>query len=246
MFIHDLAPLLEDPCYIFADDLKLVSRGNRSTLAKDIITVANWSSQWDLPLNANKCQLLTSSGSGIAVQSSVGSLSLRCTDEARDLGVIVANNFKPSAQCRHAANKARHELFRLRRALSNTKAEVFLPLYKAVVRPHLEYCVQAWSPYLRSDIIRIEKIQQLATRMIEGQRGKSYEDRLSSLGLFSLERRRLRGDLIETFKIIKGLSGISSTHLFELATSDHLRGHRLKLKHHRARLDIRAKFLRTE
>ncbi|CAH8567491.1 unnamed protein product [Dicrocoelium dendriticum] len=246
MFINDLAPLLEDPCYIFADDLKLVSRGNRATLAKDIITVVNWSSQWDLPLNANKCQLLTSSGSGIAVQSPVGSLSLRCTDEARDLGVIVANNFKPSAQCRHAANKARHELFRLRRALSNTKAEVFLPLYKAVVRPHLEYCVQAWSPYLRSDIICIEKIQKLATRMIEGQRGKSYEDRLSSLGLFSLERRRLRGDLIETFKIIKGLSGISSTHLFELAMSDHLRGHRLKLKHHRARLDIRAKFLRTE
>ncbi|CAI2737005.1 unnamed protein product, partial [Dicrocoelium dendriticum] len=111
MFINDLAPLLEDPCYIFADDLKLVSMENRVTLAKDIITVVNWSSQWDLPLNANKCQLLTSSGSGIAVQSPAGSLSLRCTDEARDLGIIVANNFKPSAQCLHAANKARQEFF---------------------------------------------------------------------------------------------------------------------------------------
>ncbi|CAH8665158.1 unnamed protein product [Dicrocoelium dendriticum] len=90
--------------------------------------------------------------------------------------------------------------------------------------------------------IALSGYQKLATRMIESQRGKSYEDRLSSLGLFSLERRRLRGDLIETLKIIKGLSGISSTHLFELAMSDRLRGHRLKLKHHRVRLDIRTKF----
>ncbi|CAH8451171.1 unnamed protein product [Dicrocoelium dendriticum] len=242
MFINDLAPLIEDPCYIFADDLKLVSRGNRATLAKDIVSVVNWSKQWDLPLNASKCQILTTSRDVLAVQTSFGPFPLQCTTQARDLGVIMTSSFKPSMQCRYAANKARRELFRLRRALCNTKPEVFLPLYKAVVRPHLEYCVQAWSPYLRGDVLCLEKIQRLATRMVEGQRGKPYEDRLKSLGLFSLERRRLRGDLIETFKIMKGLSAIVPSDLFELADSERLRGHRLKLKQQRARLNVRAKF----
>ena len=82
-------------------------------------------------------------------------------------------------------------------------------MYKAIVRPHLEYCVQAWAPYLQKDIITLEKVQRLATRMISGQRGKSYGQRLQGLELFSLQRRRLRGDLIETFKIMKGLSGIA-------------------------------------
>lgn len=242
MFINDLAPLLDDSSYLFADDLKLVSRGDRAALSKDFATVLNWSHLWDLPLNTSKCQILTSRDEEFAVKTTNVSLTLQRATEARDLGVIVACDFKPSAQCRHAANKARQELFRLRRVLSCTKAEVFLPLYKAVVRPHLEYCVQAWAPYLQKDIICIENVQRLATRMIEGQRGLSYEDRLANLGLFSMKRRRLRGDLIETFKIMKGLSGLHPTDLFEPATADNLRGHCMKLKHRRSRLELRARF----
>ena len=113
--------------------------------------------------------------------------------QVRDLGVEITCDFKPARQCQAAAQKARRELFRLKKVVSNHSPEVFLPMYKAIVRPHLEYCVQAWSPYLQKDIHCIEKVQRLATRMIAGQRGKSYEKRLADLDLFSMARRRLRG-----------------------------------------------------
>ena len=67
------------------------------------------------------------------------------------------------------------------------------------MRPDLEYCVQFWRPYLR-DVPAIEGVQQRFTRLIPGMAGPSYEERLSRLGLYSLEFRRVRGDLIETFK----------------------------------------------
>ena len=80
--------------------------------------------------------------------------------------------------------------------------DVLLKLYKTLVRPHLEYCVQFWSPYYRKDTIKLERAQKRLTRMLLGLDGLSYKERLDRLGLFSLERRRLRGDLIEVCKII--------------------------------------------
>ena len=78
-----------------------------------------------------------------------------------------------------------------------------LPLYKSIVRPHLDYCVQAWRPH-RKDIDKLEKVQRRATKMVEGLEGYSYRDRLRILGLTTLETRFLRADLIEVFKILKG------------------------------------------
>ena len=89
-----------------------------------------------------------------------------------------------------------------------------LKLYKTLVRPHLEYCVQFWSPYYRKDIIQLERVQKRFTRMLPGLDGLSYKERLDRLGLFSLGRRRLRGDLIEVYKIMRGIDQLDSQHLF--------------------------------
>ena len=75
-------------------------------------------------------------------------------------------------------------------------------MYKALVRPHLEYCIQAWSPYLRKYIDMLEKIQRRATKLIPRLRDLRYEERLKECGLTTLETRRLRGDQIEVFKIV--------------------------------------------
>ena len=86
--------------------------------------------------------------------------------------------------------------------------------YKAIVRPHLEYCIQAWSPYLGKGIDMLEHIQRRATKLIPGLRDISYEERLRECGLTTLEMRRLIGDQIEVFKILNGYENIGSTIFF--------------------------------
>ena len=75
-----------------------------------------------------------------------------------------------------------------------------LPLYKALVRPHIEYCVQAWRPYYQKDVDNLEKIQIRAIRMMDELRGMEYEERLRQTILVTLEARRTRADIIEVFK----------------------------------------------
>ena len=234
LFINDLAAKLENPCFIFADDVKIAG----ARLSDDIEKVKTWSRLWDLPLNNTKCQILTAREE----DGSQGLEPYRRVAEVKDLGVIVTNDFKPSRQCQQAAQKARGELFRLYATIKCREPEVFVPLYRAIVRPHLEYCVQAWSPYYRKDIECLEKVQHLATRMITGQRGKDYPQRLRDLNLFSLERRRTRGDLIEVFKIVKGISGNDFDDFFRYIPDNGTRGHRYRLRRNHSRLEVRAKF----
>ena len=106
----------------------------------------------------------------------------------------------------------------------------------------MEYCVQAWNPYLVKDIKCLEKVQKRATSLVSNIRRYSYEERLRILDLYSLEKRRERGDLIETFKILKGLEKVDKEKWFTLSDNVHLRGHGLKLEKPRARLNIRKNF----
>jgi len=88
---------------------------------------------------------------------------------------------------------------------------VMLLLYKSLVRPHLEFCVQAWRPHLRKGIDQLERVQHRATRLINEFRNVAYlmkRSRLVKLNLTTLETKRLRGDLIETFKILRGFSDV--------------------------------------
>ena len=122
--------------------------------------------------------------------------------EEKDLGVIITEDGKYSKQCAAAAKKAMCKLRVLKHTFKHFDKRCFTMRYKTYihVRPHLEYAVQAWSPHLKKDIALLERVQGRATKLIPCIRHLSYADRLKETKLYSLEQRRLREDLIETFK----------------------------------------------
>ena len=114
-----------------------------------------------------------------------------------------------------------------------------LQLYKCLVRPHLEYCMQVWNPYLKKDIDLLEGVHLRATNMIWGYKHYCYKDRLALCQLSTLEGRRLRGDLIQVFKLLTGLYQINYNNFFVLDVNTSRRGHTLKVAKPCTRLDIR-------
>ena len=147
---------------------------------------------------------------------------------------------KVSEQYGIAALKGNQILGLIRRNITYKEKKLVIPLYKAIVRPHLEYCIQAWRLYYRKkDIDTLERIQRRATKMIPELRDLCYEERMIECGLTTPETKRLRGDQIEVFKILNGYENIDRTIFFSLKKESRTRGHEVKLVKDQCRLDIR-------
>ena len=206
-----------------------------------------WTERWGLSLNLSKCGILGIGHRGeerdsYEVQLGGVKQKLNIITSEKDLGVLVDDELEFETHIAEITQNANKILGIIKRNFRNIGRNTFLLLYKSMVRSKLEYAQNVWSPYKMKYIERIEKVQRRATKLLPNMSKMSYEQRLRKIGLPTLAYRRVRGDMIEVYKMLHGLYDIDGCLNLHLATYKVTRGHNLKLKKKSANKTARLHF----
>ena len=246
-FVNDLPDVVKSNVYIFADDTKLFAKvpDNATVLQQDLDNLQKWSDKWQLRFNASKCKVMhvgkQTEISNYSMTANNKTLTLETTQTEKDLGVNVDKDLNFEEHVQIQTKKANKLLGMIRRTFTCLDKESLPLLYKAIVRPHLEYCNVVWQPRWTKEREAIEAIQHRATKLIPSLKDKEYSERLKALSLPSLYYRRARGDMIECYKYTSGIYNVS-TEFLPLDLNKSTRGHSRKLKKIAATKSCRSEF----
>ena len=231
IFINDLPLEVISPLSLFADDSKIFTTivkddGNQNdgtigceALQKDLDNTKKWADRWKMEFNVDKCKIMHLGRVNPRHVYSMDGVELTVTSEEKDLGVLVDDKLDFGKHIREIVNKANRRIGLIKKGFDCLDTEMFMYLYPVLIRPLLEYCVQIWSPHKQGDIDLLERVQRRATKIVPALRNLPYAERLRRLNLTTLEERRIRGDMIETYKILTGKEDINPSKFFTMAGS---------------------------
>ena len=148
VFVNDLDEQVSSHLLKFADDTKLYlplkNAASHATLQEDLNKLCHWSQEWQMLFNVSKCATLHFGHNNPGHDYTMFGAVLTRSEEVKDLGVWISGNLKPSKQCIAASKKASQALGMIYRNITNKTPRIMKKLYIQLVRPHLEYAVQAW------------------------------------------------------------------------------------------------------
>ena len=244
IFINDLPENMNVHCKVFADDTKIYEDvKKKDAIQQDLYKLQEWTELWNLYFNVSKCKVMHIGKKNpkteyyMMMEGSQRKLDT-CAEE-KDLGITFDTNMKFDIHISNIVKKANQMLGVIKRTFTFKSKSIFLKLYKALVRSHLEYGNVIWNPHLKRQSIQIERVQRRATKLVPECKDMSYEERLKYLNLHSLKGRRLRGDMIQVYKIFNGLDDLDANKLLPLSTYSGTRGQGQKLKYRYSKCDIR-------
>jgi len=187
----------------FADNTKLCGAVNmlegRHVVQRDLDRLESWAPANLMKFNKAKCKVLHVGRGNPKRKYRLCREWIESSPEEKDLGVLVDKKLNITWQCARSPEGC------IKTSVASRSREGILPLYAALVRSHLESCIRLCSPQHRKDMELLERVQRRATKIVRGLEHLCSEERLRELVLFSLEKRRLQGDLMAAFQYLKGV-----------------------------------------
>ena len=230
---------------LFADDIKLYTEYTNQTqnnLQYELEKIHVWSSVWQMQISHSKCNILQIGQSQTSQSIHINNIPIQKVNSVMDLGITIDTDLRFKLHINNIISKANQRSALIRRCFLSHNAQNLIRAFQTYVRPILEYASTTWSPSYITLINQIESVQRHFTKLIPQCRHLPYADRLATLGIQSLEHRRLISDLTMCYNIIHHNNSLNQQTFFTINPNTYTRGHSLRIKIPLAKSNVRLHF----